>query len=344
MQEDDASPSKRRYLIWSLVAATALAGSAYFFVNGGPGIPPSGPPEKVTIAYTTNTDATLAVAAQIRGYYREEGLEVTYRLHPSGKLALQDVLEGKADFATTAETPFMFAVMGGEKICIIATILKSNLLHAIVARRDRGIGTVRDLKGHKVATTPGTTLDYFLDATLGAQGISRKEITIVDLKAVEAPEALERGDVDAASTFHPFSAIAQEKLGANGITFYGTDIYTTTFHVVAKEEFIRQNPQKVKKMLRALLDAEEFVRQHPAEAQKIVADSTGLDIAAVRDFWDKQAFSISLDQSLLLALEDESKWAIRNRLTDSVKIPNYLDYVYLDGLASVKPKAVKILR
>ena len=44
-----------------------------------------------------------------------------------------------------------------------------------------------------------------------------------------------------------------------------------TFNVVATQEFIRKNPGKVKKLLRALIKAEEFVKQNPDEAQKIVA-------------------------------------------------------------------------
>jgi sulfonate transport system substrate-binding protein len=150
--------------------------------------------------------------------------------------------------------------------------------------------------------------------------------------------------VDAISTFHPYIIPAQKRLGVSAIMFQDKDIYSPTFNVVAKQEFIRQNPEKVKKVLRALIRAEEFVRQNKTEAQKMVADFSGVDLSLVRETWDVYNFAVTLNQSLLLALEDESKWAIRNRLTDSVKIPNYLDYVYLDGLASLKPKAVNILR
>lgn len=45
-----------------------------------------------------------------------------------------------------------------------------------------------------------------------------------------------------------------------------------------------------------------------------------------------------------LALEDESMWAMTNRLTAATKLPNYLDFIYLQGLRAVKPDAVRILR
>jgi NitT/TauT family transport system substrate-binding protein len=176
------------------------------------------------------------------------------------------------------------------------------------------------------------------------QGISRKDVTFVDLTAEKMPEALDLGDVDAASTPHPYSVFAQKKLGDRGITFQNKEIYTATFNLVAKQEFIRQNPGKVVKMIRALVKAEEFVRRHPSEAQKIVADFSGVDIAVVGEVWASQNFGVTLDQSLLPAMEDESRWAIKNRLTGAREVPNYLAFIYFDGLMSVRPEAVTILR
>jgi ABC-type nitrate/sulfonate/bicarbonate transport system substrate-binding protein len=122
---------------------------------------PVGPAEKVTIAYATITQAALAQVAQAGGYNREEGLDVTAHRHSYGKLALKDVLEGKADFATVAETPVMFAIMNGEKIAIIATISSAQKNHAIVARKDLGILLPQDLKGKKIATTMGFGINGF---------------------------------------------------------------------------------------------------------------------------------------------------------------------------------------
>ena len=345
MQQNNVSLFKLRYIILIIVAAAVLAAGAYFFVNSGQGIKPVGPPEKVTIAYSVATDAAVAAIAHMQGYYRKEGLDAAARLHPYGKLALQDVLEGKADFATVGETPIVFAIIKGERVSIIATIQSTNMENAIVARRDRGIGALSDLKGRKIAATRGTTMDYFLDVILGTQGISRKEVTVIDLKPNEMLDALARGDVDAISSFHPYIIPAQKKLGVRGITLQDKDIYTATFNIVAKQEFIHRNPEKVKKVLRALIRAEEFVRQNKTEAQTIVADFSGVDIAIVREIWDVYNFTVTLNQSLLLAMEDESQWAIQNRLANGVKkIPNSLDFIYLDGLASVKPKAISILR
>ncbi len=304
----------------------------------------AGPPEKVTIAYSATTDAVLAEVAQVKGYFLQEGLEVTPHLHPYGKRALEDLQAGKADFATVAETPVMFAIMKGDKISVIATIQHSKKGNAIIARRDRGILTPEDLKGKRIAATLGTTSDFFLDAILGVRGISRKDVEVFDLKADKMADVLAHGDIDAVSTFTPYVTFTQKKLGNRVITFLDKDIYRWTFNIVATQEFIRKNPDKVRKMLKALVRAEVFVRENPAEAQKIVTDFSGIDIGIVRDIWADTSFTVSLDQPLILALEDESRWAIKRGLTGSSKVPNYLDYVYLDGLESVNPKAVRIIK
>jgi NitT/TauT family transport system substrate-binding protein len=327
-----------------VIALAALASGVCFFACSRIEHKPAGTPEKVTIAYSATTDAVLAEVAHVKGYFLQEGLEVTPHLHPYGKRALEDLLAGKADFATVAEIPVMFAIMKGAKLSVIATIQSSNTDNAIVARRDRGILTLGDLKGKKIATTFGTTSDFYLDVILGVQGISRKNVEVVDIKAEEMANALAHGNIDAVSTFAPYATFAQKKLGNLAITLQDMDLYRWTFNVVAAQEYISENPGKVRKMLRALVKAEEFVRENPAEAQKIVAGFNGIETGIVRDIWSDTSFKVTLDQSLILALEDESEWAIRHGLTNAKKVPNYLDFIYFDGLSAVKPSAVRILR
>ncbi len=326
----------------AIAAMMSAAGSCFFACSRTDPKPIQR--EKVTIAYASPADTVLAAIALSRGFFQKEGLDVTPHLHPYGKPALQEVIEGKADFATVAETPVMFAVMQGEKIALVATVQTSKRDNAIVARKDRGILSAKDLRGKRLAATLGTTADFFMDSFLAANGISRNEVTVVDLKAEETPEALAKGTVDAASVFNPYLVQARMKLGGNGTCFFDEELYTYTFNIAARQEFIRRNPETVKKLLRALIKAEEFVREKPAESQRIAAEFGGLDVAILRGIWADTSFRVSLDQMLVLALEDESRWAVKARLTDAKKVPNYLDFIYTEALESVKPEAVRILR
>jgi len=344
MPPDNDASRMKLLVIRMTIAVTALAVCACLSACDPPAEKPAGPPEKVTFAVSATTDSVLAQVAQAKGFLRREGLEVTVRPHPYGKPALEDLLAGKADFATVAETPVMFAIMKGAKISVVATIETSSKGNAIIARKDRGILSLADLKGRKVAVTRGTTSDYFLDAVLAVNGIARHEVTVVDLNAEQLPEALAKGEIDAVSAFSPYTILAQEQLGKSGIAFHDKEIYTWTFNVVATRDFIRKHPDRVAKMLRALVRAEAFARDNAAEAQKIVIGFSGIDPAIVRDVWADTRFVVSLDQTLVIALEDESRGAMKHGLTEAKTVPNYLDYIYFDGLKAVRPEAVRILR
>ncbi len=305
---------------------------------------PSAPPEKITIAYSATPDAGLAEVAQMKGYYLQEGLDAVAKKYPLGKFALQSVLDGTADFATVAETPFALAVMNGQKLSIIATIQTSKGNHVLIADKDKGILSPEDLIGKKIAATLGTSGEYFLDAFLVSRGISRKGITIVDLKPDESRDKLISGAVDAILALPSVVVQVQGKMGDRAIIFDDKDIFTQFFIIAAKQDFIQKNPDKVRKLLRALVRAEEFIKQKPAEAQKIVAEFIGQDEASLGKIWAVNDFNVTLSQSMLLALEDLSRWAIRNRHTKARAVPDYLSIIYFDGLKSVKPEAVRILR
>jgi NitT/TauT family transport system substrate-binding protein len=60
--------------------------------------------------------------------------------------------------------------------------------------------------------------------------------------------------------------------------------------------------------------------------------------------WSQQQSSVTLDQSLIAAMEDEARWMIKNGLTTEKAVPDFTNYLYLDGLKAVKPEAVSIIR
>ena len=302
------------------------------------------PPQKITVAYTNQPQSTLVHVAVAKGYFPEEGLAVQSLLHTYGKAALQSVIENKADFATVAETPVMFSVLKGEKIFVIANIEASNMNNAVVARKDAGISDASDLRGKRIAFTPGSTSDFFLDSLLTANGLTRKEIQPVALKPEEMQDAIMTKKVDAVCTWnYPLTQISR-KLGSNGITFYDREIYTETFNIAARQEFVQKNPETIKRFLRALIKAEDFVAKNPDEAQAIMSADTKIDKSLIQEVWSSFGYHVILDQTLQITLEDETRWAMKNKLTDLTIIPDYPKFIHLDSLGAVKPEAIKMNR
>ena len=59
--------------------------------------------------------------------------------------------------------------------------------------------------------------------------------------------------------------------------------------------------------------------------------------------WSDYRYSVTLDQSFILLMQDEARWLINNNLTTATSVPNFLNYVYVDGLKSVSPESVNII-
>ena len=300
--------------------------------------------QKVTIALVNQPQSTLIFVAMKKGYFSDEGLDVQPLLQSFGKAALQTMIEGKADFATSAETPIMFSILRGDAIFVVANIETSTANDAVVARVDAGISKPADLKGKRIGFMPGTTIDFFLDSFLTAQGLTRQDITPVPLKPDEVLDALLAKKADAVAAWnYPLTQIKRQ-LGAQAVTFYDRQIYTEHFNIAAMQDFVRKNPQTVTALLRGLVRAQAFVDDHANEAQDIVAEAIKVEKDLVEEVWNVMSYQVRLDQNLTITLEDETRWAMKNKLTDQTVMPGYASFIYVDALKAVKPGAVRMDR
>ena len=114
--------------------------------------------------------------------------------------------------------------------------------------------------------------------------------------------------------------------------------------IIAPNEWITKHPELAGRVLKALARAEEYLFRHPADAKAVLQKRLNLDPAYVETVWSQNQFSLSLDQSLIMTMEDEARWMIANKLTSEKQIPDFLNYIFEDGLKAVKPEAVNILR
>jgi ABC-type nitrate/sulfonate/bicarbonate transport system substrate-binding protein len=333
----------RRVWVAVVIVALVLCAGGYLWLGHiGPFSDRAAAPEKLTIAVAPIPMSAPIYVAADRGYFRQEGLDVSIEPYAVGKDALAAVLSGKADLATVAETPVMFAVMGGGQLFVIATICDSEKDLAIVARKDRGISQPADLKGKMIGVTPGTTADFFLESFFDFHNVPKKSTKTIPLKPAEMLPALSVGRVDAVATWEPVIGNARAELGEKVQTYYATGFYRETWNIVAAPDLVKKRPEVVKKMLRALVSAERFIVEQPVEAREMVASSLRVDKEILAATWSDLYFRIALEQSLLVNLENQARWAIRNKLVAETKVPNFMESLYPVGLKTVHPEAVAI--
>ncbi len=306
----------------------------------------TGPMDKVVLGAEASMLPAAVWVAEGKGYFREEGLDVTIKEFDSGRLSFLAMLEdGSVDISTVAPTPIMFSSFARQDFSILATFVYSDEDVKVIARRDKGITTAKDLRGKKVGTPAGTTGQFFLQAFLTFNKLRATEVEMIDVGPSDLPAALQSGRVDAIVIWEPHAHRAQQLLGDRALRLPSSPVYRETFNFMVMRDFARDNPRALRKFLRAADEATTFVRDHPEESQALVAERLNLDREVTAALWGDFVFGISLDQSLILTLEDEARWAIASGLAgEKAKVPNYLDYIHVDALEDVKPEAVTVIR
>ena len=304
----------------------------------------TGTGEPITIGVERSPLLALIMIAEDQGFFSKQGVDVKVKYYASGKLALEGMFSGEVDLATPAETPIVFSSFERSDFSIVATISSSDNDQVIVARKDREIEKPRDLRGKRIASQKASAAHFFLHSFLIKNGLSEKDIKLSFKHPDELVPVLAKGEIDAFSMREPYISRAKTLLRDNVIVFEEPGLYKKTYNLVAFNTFLKDKPQAVKGILKALIKSEEFAKKYPEHAQKIVSNKTGVKESEIAGPWPNLRFEISLEQSLLVSLENEARWAIRNKLTERKKVPNYLNFIYSDALEAVKPKGVTIIR
>lgn len=330
---------------WALVMAVAIIGAVlaghFLWSSQAPTAPPL---VQLTIAANVGYAASCPIiAAKAKGYFAEQGIAITIQPQTSGKASMEAVLQDQASLATVADIPVMFAGLNHQPVSVIATIFRTEKDHGIVGRKDRGIATLGDLKGKRVGATLNTSGHFALNALLNRQKLAPSDVTIRNYTPAELAPALLNGEVDAIATWEPILDASLRGLGSNGTAFYGQDVYTSLYNIAGKRDYVTGNPETMKKVLRALSRGTRLCSDKPDEARALLAAVTKDDPVKMKAAWPSYRFNVTLDQGLIMALEDEARWAIKNQLTSATEMPNYLDYIYRDGLEAIAPGAVTII-
>lgn len=341
---------KHTYFVWIAVLFTliALSVSGCDWFDSQKSQKQNFPLKRLILGVETSFLTSAVWIAENKGYFQEQGIDLNIKEFDSGKAALAAMLGGEnLDMVTVAQTPVMFNSFTSKDFVIIATMVTSENDVKLLARKDKGIKNPSDLKGKKVGVTYGSTGHFYLGLFLTYIGIEISDIELIDIAASELSQALADGRIDVISTWEPHILSARKLLGNNAVSLLpsgGMRIFREDFYFVLDRDFAEHNPKVLKRFLKAIEKGNNLIKENKDEAITIVSQRLKIERGLVASVWDNFEFQLMIDQSILMILEDEARWAIKSNLTDKKEIPNYLDYIYVDALEAVKPEAVTIIK
>ncbi len=299
--------------------------------------------ETLIIAAVPTELNALIYIAEDQKFFDRNGVQVAFKGYDSGATAAAGMLNAEADIASAAEFPIVRQVFNKKDITSFGTIAKYENTY-IIWRANNGIKTIHDLKGKRIGITLQTISEFYLGRTLDLNGMNIRQVTLVDTKAAESEKALANGEIDAVVTWEPWVGQINQRMGKEVITWALQSGQYAYWNLVSTRDWTRNHSNTLKRIINLLMQAEGYLESHKNEARAIVRKRMNFDDAYMEIIWPRYQFALSLDQSLITAMEDEARWMIKNHLTTAKEVPDFVNYIYIDGLKAVKPGAVNIIR
>lgn len=341
-----APPPKRKFGLLALLAAGGvllllLLGAVYWFLAKPSPAKYTGPVEGLRIG-NVGEYSIFNLIAKDKDLFKKHGLDAEITEYASGPPGVADLLAGKVDVTIAADFVGVSNIFAHPNLRILSQVSEQTVFQ-VIARKDKGIAEPADLKRKRVGVTKKGAGEFFLGRFATFNDLQVADLIIVDLPPADMMAGLKSGELDAIVIFEPHAYNIKKELGDQVVSWSAQDGDTTLGFLYTTDEFIKAHPQTIKRYLMALAEAEDFLNANPTEAEAILARSLNYDPAYVEYLWPKIDFKLSLQQKMLLNMEDEARFAIENKLTDQTTVPNYLNYIYFAGLESVRPETVTII-
>jgi len=270
--------------------------------------PPKLQPIQLGVGYVPNVQFAPFYVAQAKGFFAEEGLDVS----------LEYGFE--TDFvALTAKGERQFAIASGDQVILsraqglpLVYVMKwyERFPVAIMTTKASGIDTPAKLIDHSVGIPGLFGASYIAwKALVYTQKLDETKIKLQSIGFTQA-EAVSTGQVDAAVIYIANEPVQLKQQGMEVNLFEVSDyINLISNGLVTNETVIKEQPDLVRKMVRANLRGLQYTLDHPDEAmtlsRKFIPDMKEADVPTQRAVLEA---SLALWRSDQVGLTTEQAW------------------------------------
>lgn len=227
----------------------------------------------VTTATAQLTESALV--AQKLGYLDEELAAVGYKAEyigfaGAGPAVNEAFAAGEIDYAFCAEFPVITARSNGVDIKAIG-VINQEANYALLVTEKSGIKSAADIAGKKIIVTPGTILYKYFGELCEENNLNVNDVNIVNAMT-DAQAVLAGGDADGLIINYS-GALMYENRGLGKVVADSTSNldYASGMVLAGRGEFIKNNPDVNKALLRALKRAAEYANNNPDKSYELMS-------------------------------------------------------------------------
>jgi NitT/TauT family transport system substrate-binding protein len=274
-----------------------------------------------------------------RGYYRDEGIDLTINEGRGSGAAVQLVANGEDTFGLADAGAVISARAKGAPVKVIMSLFRTSNL-SVTCAQDANVRSLTDLYGKKVAVTAGDALHQMWPGLVGANGLDESRISLVFMDPAAKPVSVLQGRTECLLGGVDDQAVTIESQGrkVNVIRFADNKFNTLTVSAFTSDKVIKEKPDLVRRFVKATERSWKAAMEDPAAAIRAAAKAKpGINEAILRAQMEasfklvpppdgaQMAFGVApasyWDQTLAIMTKYQS-------LKTDAKVPDHYDYSF----------------
>ena len=224
--------------------------------------------QKVVLGMSGWTGFSPLSLADKAGIFQKNGVEVELRMIPPVPRSTALASGALNAAATTVDQHIVWMAAGIPSVQVLL-IDKSNGGDGLAVRNQ--IKSVKELRGKTINVDgPGTVQHFMLSYILQKNGMTIQDVVRSTMAAQPAAQAFVSGQGDAAVTYEPYLSTVRAKPDAGTILVTSKEYPVVVDTLVFRTDFIKQNPQVVKKVTDSFFEAVEMIKREPAKSYELM--------------------------------------------------------------------------
>jgi ABC-type nitrate/sulfonate/bicarbonate transport system substrate-binding protein len=266
-------------------------------------------PEMEELTLMGVRDAQISAAqiiAEKNGYFEEEGIKVTNHLIENGPEMGSMIAGGSAPISLMSNFLAITMKASDVPIKVVAVLDQMAGTQAMVGAPGLKLESAKDLEGLKIGMPNGAEVYYAIKSMGEELDVDVSKIEYINIGPSDGLAALQRGDIDALAAWEPFitkgtqaggefilsgraSNLPEKQGESNWLSVHST--------LMATEDFLEENPNTIKALIRALKKGTDFINDNREKAVKILSPELRLSESELTEIMNRNVYSMEVDDT-----------------------------------------------